>query len=57
MNYEQIFEGQHVCDPLPSLGYGVVVKVYKKSVHVQFENHHGRRTIYDLAHIQFLQAA
>lgn len=57
MTFDQLYEGCHVFDPLPSLGFGVVVKVYKKSVHVKFPDIHGKRVVYSLSRIQFLQPA
>ncbi|MGZ8887988.1 MAG: hypothetical protein ACXW1D_00350 [Halobacteriota archaeon] len=44
-----------VFDPLPSLGYGVVKRVSKKTVHVVFIGHDGCVTVYDEEHLQFLE--
>lgn len=48
--------GMAVFDPLPSLGLGQVLSVFKKTVWVKFVNHQ-HKTIYDLDHLQFLQEA
>lgn len=58
MKYEDLKVGMTVCDPLPSLGYGTVLRICKKTVWVQFLNYYNQpkeKTIYDLEHLQFLE--
>jgi hypothetical protein len=59
MKYEDLKVGMTVCDPLPSLGYGTVKRICKKTVWVEFfpESRQDGITIYDLEHLQFLEKA
>ena len=55
MTIDQFYKGQRVHDLLPSHGYGEVILVSKTTVWVKFFDH-DYKTIYDLDHLQFLNA-
>jgi hypothetical protein len=58
VKHSEIKVGMRVFDLLPSLGYGEVVKVNKKTVWVLFYKYYNTEpVIYDIPHLQFLEKA